>query len=380
MDNNSKIYVAGHRGLVGSALLRRLDAKGYSNIMFRTHSELDLEDPLQVRDFFAVENTEFVFLAAAKVGGIHANSTYPVDFLLRNIKIQTNVIEAAWRYGVKGFLFLGSSCIYPKLAPQPMNEKYLLTGPLEPTNEPYAIAKIAGIELCEAYNRQYGARFLSVMPTNLYGPNDSYDLQNSHVLPVFIRKFHLAKSAAQGDWEAIARNEASYGPIPDDFAANLMAISKFNGHDIPESFATGAEGTGANPAVKLWGTGSPRREFLYSDDLADACVLLMEKLDRLFGEPAPREFSASNHLINIGYGEDTTILALAEKVAGIVGFDGPLDWDATKPDGTPRKLLDSQKINRIGWLPSTPLDRGVRLAYADYLSKITNCSELKKAI
>jgi len=370
MDNNSKIYVAGHRGLVGSALLRRLDAKGYSNIMFRTHSELDLEDPLQVRDFFAVENTEFVFLAAAKVGGIHANSTYPVDFLLRNIKIQTNVIEAAWRYGVKGFLFLGSSCIYPKLAPQPMNEKYLLTGPLEPTNEPYAIAKIAGIELCEAYNRQYDARFLSVMPTNLYGPNDSYDLQNSHVLPVFIRKFHLAKSAAQGDWEAIARNEASYGPIPDDFAANLMAISKFNGHDIPESFATGAEGTGANPAVKLWGTGSPRREFLYSDDLADACVLLMEKLDQLFGGPSPREFTASNHLINIGYGEDTTIRALAEQVAGIVGFNGPLDWDATKPDGTPRKLLDSKEINRIGWTPSTPLGLGIRLAYADYLSKL----------
>ena len=374
MDNNSKIYVAGHRGLVGSALLRRLDAKGYSNIVFRTHSELDLEDPLHVRDFFTAENPEFVFHAAGKVGGILANNTYPVDFLLRNIKIQINVIEAAWRYGVKGFLSLGSSCIYPKLAPQPMKEQYLLTGALEPTNEPYAIAKIAGIELCESYNRQYGARFLSVMPTNLYGPNDSYDLQNSHVLPAFIRKFHLAKSAARGEWEAIARSEAAYGPMPDDFAANLMAISKFNGRDIPESFAAGAEAAGPpSPAIKLWGTGSPRREFLYSDDLADACVLLMEKLDRLFGGPAPpREFTASNHLINIGYGQDATIRTLAEQVAAIVGFDGPLDWDATKPDGTPRKLLDSQKINGIGWLPSTPLGQGIRLAYADYLSKITD--------
>ena len=374
MVNNSKIYVAGHGGLVGSALLRRLHAKGYSNIIFRKHSELDLEDSLQVRDFFAVENPEFVFLAAAKVGGILANSTYPVDFLLRNIKIQTNIIEAAWQYGVKGVLFLGSSCIYPKLAPQPMREEYLLTGSLEPTNEPYAIAKIAGIELCEAYNRQYGTRFLSGMPTNLYGPNDSYDLQNSHVLPAFIRKFHLAKSAAHGDWDAIARNEAAHGPIPGDFAANLVAISKFNGHDIPERFSTGAENVGPNPAIKLWGTGSPRREFLYSDDLADACVLLMEKLDQLFAKPAPREFTASNHLINIGYGEETTIRTLAEEVAGIVGFDGPLDWDATRPDGSPRKLLDSKKINSIGWTPSTPLNQGIRLAYADYLSKITKYS------
>jgi GDP-L-fucose synthase len=369
MDNNTKIYVAGHRGLVGSALLRRLDAKGYSNIMFRTHSELDLEDSQKVRGLFAAEKPEFVFLAAGKVGGILANSTYPVDFLLQNIKIQTNVIETAWRYGVKRFLFLGSSCIYPKLAPQPMKEEYLLTGSLEPTNEPYAIAKIAGIELCEAYNGQYGTRFLSVMPTNLYGPNDSYDLQNSHVLAAFIRKFHLAKSAARGDWETIARNAAAYGPIPDDFTANLMAISKFNGHDVAESFATGAEGIGPSPAIKLWGTGAPRREFLYSDDLADACVLLMEKLDQVFGEPARREFTASNHIINIGYGEDTTIRALAEEVAGIVEFDGPIDWDATKPDGTPRKLLDSEKINRIGWTPSTPLDAGIRLAYADYLSR-----------
>jgi len=260
-----------------------------------------------------------------------------------------------------------------------MKEQYLLTGSLEPTNEPYAIAKIAGIELCEAYNRQYGARFLSVMPTNLYGLNDTYDLQNSHVLPAFIRKFHLAKSAARGEWEAVARSEAAYGPIPDDYAANLMAISKFNGHGIPESFATRAEGAGPpTPAIKLWGTGSPRREFLYSNDLADACILLMQKLDRLFGDPAPREFTASNHLINIGYGEDTTIRALAEQIAAIVGFDGPLDWDATKPDGTPRKLLDSQKINSIGWLPSTPLGQGVRLAYADYLSKITDYSDPEK--
>ncbi|MGA2400181.1 MAG: GDP-L-fucose synthase [Syntrophobacteraceae bacterium] len=379
MDIISRIYVAGHQGLVGSALTRRLGISGHSNIIVRTHSELDLEDSLLVSDFFAAQRPEYVFLAAAKVGGILANSTYPVEFLLRNIKIQINVIEAAWRHGTKGLLFLGSSCIYPKLAPQPLREEYLLTGPLEPTNEAYAIAKIAGIELCAAYNRQYGAHFLSVMPTNLYGPNDSYDLENSHVLPAFIRKFHLAKSAAAGDWEAITRNEAVYGRIPADFAANLAAISSFHSHTVPESFMPRGGGIEAGPAVKLWGTGSPRREFLYADDLADACVFLMGKLEQLF-DNSVSHFTGSEHLINIGCGDDITIRELAGEVARIAGFDGPIQWDASKPDGTPRKLLDVGKINRIGWKHSIGLDQGIRLAYADYLSKITNYSEPKKAI
>ena len=378
MNIKSRIYIAGHRGLVGSALTRRLQAEGFSNLITRTHAELDLTNPQEVEAFFAQERPEFVFLAAAKVGGIHANSTYPVDFLLSNLNIQNNVITASRRHGVTGLLFLGSSCIYPRLAPQPLKEEYLLTGPLEPTNEPYAVAKIAGIELCEAYNRQYGTRFLSVMPTNLYGLKDSYDLQNSHVLPALIRKFNLAGNAARGDWDFILRDEAVYGTIPDDYAANLTAISRFHGHDVPESFASRTEGTDANPAIKLWGTGSPRREFLYSDDLAAACVLLMKKLDQVFEKPASREFTASDHLINIGYGEDTTIRELAEEVARTVGFDGPLDWDATKPDGTPQKLLDSAKINRIGWTPSISLDQGIRSACADYLSRIENTSDPKQ--
>jgi len=351
MNTTSRIYIAGHRGLVGSALTRCLQAEGFTNLITRTHAELDLEHPQQVEAFFAGERPEYVFLAAAKVGGIHANSTYPVDFLLSNLKVQINVIEASWRHGVKGLLFLGSSCIYPRMAPQPINEEYLLTGPLEPTNEPYAVAKIAGIELCEAYNRQYGTRFLSVMPTNLYGPNDSYDLQNSHVLPALIRKFHLAKLALRGDVEAIEADESIFGPVPEPLRSKLLETAS-RGFPSP---------------VSLWGTGSARREFLYSDDLAVACVLLMEKLNQVFDKPPTRQFTASNHLINIGYGEDTTIRELAEEVARIVGFDGPLDWDAAKPDGTPRKLLDSEKINRIGWTPSTTLDQGIRLAYADYL-------------
>lgn len=378
MNTESRIFVAGHRGLVGSALRRRLQSGGFDKLIIRTHAELDLEDPQAVEALFAAERPEFVFLAAAKVGGIHANSIYPVNFLLSNLKIQNNIIEASWRHRAKGLLFLGSSCIYPRLARQPLREEYLLSGALEPTNEPYAIAKIAGIELCESFNRQYGTRFLSVMPTNLYGPNDSYHLQNSHVLPAMIRKFHLAKNASQGNWEGILLDEAVFGPIPDDFAANLAAISKFHGHSIPEPFESKFRNIEAGSSITLWGTGAPRREFLYSDDLADACVLLMERLDLVFEEPYQRGFTASEHLVNIGCGEDVTISDLASQVAGIVGFDGSINWDSSKPDGTPRKLLDVGRINRIGWKATIGLARGIRLAYADYLSRLGSIPQTRQ--
>lgn len=317
MNLNSKIYVAGHRGLVGSALVRQLNAKGYHNLLVRTHAELDLTDQGAVRDFFAHEKPEYVFLAAAKVGGIHANNTYPAEFIHQNLAIQTNVIHESWRNGVKRLLFLGSSCIYPRDCPQPMKEEYLLTGPLESTNRPYAVAKIAGIEMCHAYNRQYGTKYIAAMPTNLYGPNDSYDLQNSHVLPALMRKMHEAKE--RGDKEAI-----------------------------------------------VWGTGTPRREFLYSDDMADAGVFLMasteEKLAALFTSDAPP-------LVNIGCGEDVTIRQLAEMVARVIGFPGKLVFDTSKPDGTPRKLLAVNRISSLGWSASTALESGITLACRDFLKR-----------
>jgi GDP-L-fucose synthase len=384
VNPESKIYVAGHRGLAGSALVRGLLHRGCANLILRTHTELDLELQPAVESFFAEERPEYVFMAAAKVGGIHANFAYPVDFLLRNLRIQINVIEAAWRHGVSGLIFLGSSCIYPKLAPQPLKEESVLAGLLEPTNEPYAIAKIAGIELCEAYNRQHGTRFLSVMPTNLYGPSDNYDLQNSHVLPAFIRKFHLAKLAARKDWKGIRADEAAFGPIPADVSSSLTGtpISPSPHPRVPPtSHLPVSSPPGLTmPTVALWGTGSPRREFLFSDDLADACIFLINRLDDLFIEgtgstgfrsgASRRESSfASDHLINIGYGEDLTIRELAELVAGIVGFDGPVEWDHTKPDGTPQKLLDVSRITSLGWKPKTSLAEGIRLAYEDYLDK-----------
>lgn len=397
MIPTSRIYIAGHRGLVGSALVRRLLTKGYKNLLTRSHAEADLEDQSAVGDLFAAEMPEYVFLAAAKVGGIHANNTYPVDFLLRNLKIQTNVIEAAHRCGVKGLLFLGSSCIYPKTAPQPIREEDLLTGLLEPTNEPYAIAKIAGIELCESFNRQYGTRFLSVMPTNLYGPNDNYDLESSHVLPALIRKFHLGKLAARGDWAAIFEDEKKRGTIPADICSNLAAIAGSHGHDLPVEVRNRCPIGAFGPTIRLWGTGSPKREFLYSDDLADACVFLMEHLEDIFsgivnfpspslnsyGNSAPGAGNASTatgHLINIGYGCDVTIGELASLAAGIVGFDGPIEWDTSKPDGTPRKLLGSGKLNRLGWKPSINLENGIRLAYDDYLSHEESKPTEKKAL
>ncbi|MEN8134170.1 MAG: GDP-L-fucose synthase [Thermodesulfobacteriota bacterium] len=315
MLKDSRIYVAGHRGLVGSAIMRTLKAEGYVNIITRTHSQLDLTDQVAVRSFFADQRPEYVFLAAAKVGGIVANNTYPAEFIHQNLAIQTNVIHESYQTGVKRLLFLGSSCIYPRDCPQPMKEEYLLTGPLEPTNRPYAVAKIAGIEMCWAYNRQYKTQYLAVMPTNLYGPGDSYDLDNSHVLPALIRKMHEAKS--QGLKQVV-----------------------------------------------VWGTGKPRREFLYSDDMADATVFLADLSDDVFLS------LLTNHkppLINIGCSKDQTIEELAQLVKEVVGYKGDLFFDKGKPDGTPRKLLAVNRINKLGWKASINLQDGIKQAYDDYL-------------
>ena len=301
MDKKDKIYIAGHRGMVGSAIHRRLKKEGFENFVFRTSDELDLRDQQAVADFFAKEKPGYVFLAAAKVGGILANNTYRAEFLYDNLMIQSNVIENSYRQGVKKLLFLGSSCIYPKLAPQPLKEEYLLTGLLEHTNEPYAIAKIAGIKMCDAYRSQYGCNFISVMPTNLYGPNDNYDLKNSHVLPALIRKFHEAKINDQAE-------------------------------------------------VIVWGSGTPRREFLHADDMADACVFLMKN----YSEPG---------LINIGIGEDLSIKELSEMIKEITGYNGKIVFDSSNPDGTPRKLMDVTKLSSLGWNASIQLYDGIRKVY-----------------
>jgi GDP-L-fucose synthase len=305
-----RVYVAGHRGLVGSAILRRLQAGGYRNLVTRTHAELDLLDQRAVQAFLDAEKPDAVVLAAAKVGGIVANNTYRAQFIYENLAIQNNVIHGAYTSGVRRLLFLGSSCIYPKLAPQPLKEEHLLTGLLEPTNEPYAIAKIAGIKMCGAYNSQYGTDYIAAMPTNMYGPGDNYDLQNSHVLPALIRKMHEAK-------------------------------------------VSGA------PSVVIWGSGQPRREFLYSDDLADACVFLLENASA----------SAIGEFVNVGCGEDVTISELAALAARVVGFTGELVYDRSRPDGTPRKLMDVSRIRAMGWAPKVSLEQGIALAYQDFLAR-----------
>jgi GDP-L-fucose synthase len=307
LERTSKIYVAGHRGMVGSAVIRRLRASGYTNLATKTHAELDLLNQAATAKFLSQEKPDFIFLAAAKVGGIHANNTYRADFIYQNLMVEANVINSASQAGVKRMLFLGSSCIYPRDCPQPITEEYVLSGPLEPTNEPYAIAKIAGIKLCESYNHQYGTRYFSVMPTNLYGPNDNYDLNNCHVLPALIRKAHEAKN--RGDKELVA-----------------------------------------------WGSGNPMREFLYVDDMADACVFLMES-------------GTSEGLFNVGTGEDVTVRELAETVMSVVGFQGEIVFDASKPDGTPRKLLNVERMRRLGWQAKTSLRDGIAKAYADFLTK-----------
>lgn len=315
MKPDSKIYIAGHRGLVGSAIMRRLGAGGYRNVITRSHAELDLIDQSAVNAFIDKERPEFVFLAAAKVGGINANNTYPADFIYQNLMIESNIVHASYRHGVKKLMFLGSSCIYPKHAPQPMKEEYLLTGTLEPTNEPYAIAKIAGIKMCAGYNRQYATNFMSAMPTNLYGPGDNYDLKNSHVLPALVRKTHEAKVQGVED-------------------------------------------------VLVWGSGTPKREFLYSDDLADACVFLMERYNA----------SDIGEFVNIGAGKEITIRELAELVADVIGFRGRLVFDSTKPDGSPRKLLDVSRLQALGWEARTGFREGIMKVYADYLQNIARAA------
>ena len=318
MNKNAKIYIAGHRGLVGSALIRQLEIQGYSNVVFRMHAELDLTNQTLVAEFFATEQPEYVILAAAKVGGIHANNTYPAEFIQENLAIQSNVIHQSYAAGVKRLLFLGSSCIYPRDCPQPIKEEYLLTGPLEPTNRPYALAKIAGIEMCWSYNRQYGTQFLAMMPTNLYGPGDNYHPENSHVIPAMIRKFHEAKLSSQD-------------------------------------------------TVTIWGTGTPKREFLYSDDMAEACVFVMNLNDKQFKTLlAADRNDGLPPLLNLGSGNDLTIAELANLIKEVVGFEGEIVLDSTKPDGTTRKLMDSDRLNQLGWSVKMQLKDGLTSAYQDF--------------
>ncbi len=346
---DKKVFVAGHTGLVGSAICRRLEDIGVRGVVTRSHSALDLTDQQAVAGFFKSEPIDCVILAAAKVGGIHANSVYPAEFIYRNLMIEANVIHQAYKAGIDRLLFLGSSCIYPKHAPQPIKEEYLLTGALEPTNAPYAVAKIAGIQLCEAYNRQYGAKYRAVMPTNLYGPNDNFDLDNAHVLPALIRKFHLAKMVQAGDMAAVAADERRFGTIPDEIKSSM---------GISPSSAEGDE-----PTVVLWGSGKPCREFLYVDDMADACLFVMNMADDEFDAcTAPYGFP----FINIGCGVDLPIRDLATLVAGVVGFDGKVVWDRTRSDGTPRKLMDVARLNNLGWTPATELADGTRNTYEWY--------------
>jgi GDP-L-fucose synthase len=363
MNKDAKIYIAGHRGLVGSALMRQLQTKGYTNLVTRTHAKLDLTDQAAVRGFFAQEKPEYVLLAAAKVGGIYANNTYPAEFIQQNLAIQTNVIHEAWRNNVNRLLFLGSSCIYPKDCPQPIKEEYLLTGPLESTNRPYALAKIAGTEMCWSYNRQYGTKYIAAMPTNLYGPNDNYDLNNSHVLPAMIRKLHLAKLAQAGDIEGIDRDEAIHGPIPASLTASLLEPCNLN--LAPDSRLAPCT-LPLVPEVILWGTGTPKREFLYSDDMADACIFLLNLSDKELNSVLSPQ-SSNPPLVNIGCGEDLTIRELAELVAEVVGFKGSLTFDVSKPDGTMRKVMDVTKIRSLGWQRKVSLKEGIALAYQDML-------------
>ncbi|MBD0823357.1 GDP-L-fucose synthase family protein [Aestuariibaculum marinum] len=357
MNKNSKIYVAGHRGLVGSAILKNLQVKGYNNIVTRTHKELDLTNQVDVASFFKEEQPEYVFLAAAKVGGIVANNVYRADFIYENMMIQNNVIHQSYIHNVKKLLFLGSTCIYPKHAPQPMKEEYLLTDTLEYTNEPYAIAKIAGIKMCESYNLQYGTNFISVMPTNLYGPNDNFDLERSHVLPALIRKIHLAKLLSESRYDAVIKD---------------LGVS-----DIEEAKDYLATFGVSEQSVEIWGSGKPKREFLWSEDMADACVFLMEKRDfkdiiianamKQSVETTQKEIR--NTHINIGTGTDVSIKELAETIREIIGFKGNLVFNTEKPDGTMRKLTDVSKLNGLGWKYKVALSEGVERIYEWYVAR-----------
>jgi GDP-L-fucose synthase len=348
MNKNSKIYIAGHRGLVGSAILNNLRLKGYKNIVCKTHNELDLTNQNNVKDFFQYEKPDYVFLAAAKVGGIVANNTYRADFIYQNLMIQNNVIHQSYLNGVKKLLFLGSTCIYPKNAPQPMKEEYLLTNTLEYTNEPYAIAKIAGIKMCESYNLQYGTNFISVMPTNLFGPNDNFDLEKSHVLPALIRKIHLAKM------------------LKDNNQKEVLKDLKLN--NIKEAIEYLGNFGVTNNSVEVWGSGKPRREFLWSEDMADACVFLMENRDFSDTFSVGQKEIRNTH-INIGTGVDISIKELAENIKKIIGFNGNLMFNTEKPDGTMQKLTDVTKLNALGWKHKVSLEEGIRKIYQWYENK-----------
>ena len=344
------IFVAGHRGMVGAAIVRRLQAIGCDNIITKTHGELDLADQTAVKAFFHANKIDRVIIAAAKVGGIHANNVYPAEFIYINLMIQCNVIHQAYLAGIQNLLFLGSSCIYPKFAPQPMEEKYLLTDTLEPTNEPYAIAKIAGIKMCEAYNRQYATSYRSVMPTNLFGPGDNYHLENSHVIPAMLRKYHLARLAQLGDLHGIVEDEKRYGLIPEDIGAAIGYIS------AKQTFVKGAV-----PKVILWGSGTPKREFLHVDDMAAACIHVMGMQQHYFQGDNPS-------FVNIGTGKDITIRETAQIIADIVGFTGETIYNSDQPDGTPRKLLDTSRINGLGWSPAYSFRDGLEDTYRAYTS------------
>ena len=356
MNKNAKIYVAGHRGLVGSAIWKNLKNKGYTNLIGCTHTELDLRNTQEVNAFFEKEKPEYVFLAAAKVGGILANNTYRADFIYENLMIQNNVIHAAYENGVKKLLFLGSTCIYPKEAPQPMPEDCLLTSPLEYTNEPYAIAKIAGIKMCESYNLQYDTNFISVMPTNLYGPNDNFDLERSHVLPAMIRKIHLAKALLEDDWLSI-KEDLNKRPIEGYITGENKQEDIIN---ILAKYGVSKD------KVVLWGTGTPLREFLWSEDMADACVFIMERINFKDTYIADNKEVRNTH-INIGTGIDLSIKALSELIRETIGYNGTIEFDSSKPDGTMKKLTDPTKLHNLGWKHTVSLEKGVKMMYEHYL-------------
>ena len=357
LDKNAKIYVAGHRGLVGSAIWKNLQDKGYTNLIGKTHKELDLLDAVSVRKFFDEEQPEYVFLAAAFVGGIMANSIYRADFIYKNLQIQQNVIGESFRHNVKKLLFLGSTCIYPRDAEQPMKEEVLLTSPLEYTNEPYAIAKIAGLKMCESFNLQYGTNYIAVMPTNLYGPNDNFDLERSHVLPAMIRKIHLAHCLKQGDWDALCKD------------LNQRPVEGIDGNSSKEDILAILAKYGiSNSEVKLWGTGTPLREFLWSEEMADASIFVMEHVD--FKDTYKQgDKDIRNCHINIGTGKEISIRELAELIVSTVGYQGQLTFDSTKPDGTMRKLTDPSKLHALGWHHKVEIEEGVQRMYNWYLGR-----------
>jgi GDP-L-fucose synthase len=376
LPRDAKVYIAGHLGLVGGGIWRAFQRHGYTNLLGRSIDELDLMNQAAVEAFFAEEKPEYVVLVAAKVGGIHANNTYRGQFIYENLMIELNVIHAAYKHGVKKLLFLGSSCIYPKLAPQPIKEEALLTGPLETTNEPYAIAKIAGIRLCDAYNRQYGTNFISAMPTNMYGPGDNYHPENSHVLPAMIRKMHLAKSLENSDFDELMRvyaHEVSGVGCQVSGGVSSTTQQPDNQQLMSWLAKSGITQTTINhqltTELSLWGSGTPQREFLYSDDLAEACVFLVQKAnykDMAFTDDTG---TVQSH-INVGSGKEATIREIAETVKEVIGFKGEITWDSSKPDGTPRKLMDSSRINALGWKPQVSLKEGIALAYQDFLTRM----------